>query len=448
MENSVLLIGATIALVALVDYVPRAFLFVKKATKVTPRRGRTPNFLIMPTVYGNISYLQNLNFLKKYKEHVVICTSLYETDEFYTQLTKVCRKNGLRFIKADLPKANGKPIRNAYTIYKGAFQELKALGVKKHTPCILIDADTYSHENVDNLVKSFARSQADIASLRCEVAEPTRVIEKLQAFEYKMAMDNRRMDPWLTSGACNIGKASVFQSIFANHSNFFAGGDIEIGKIASVMGYRIKHINFKFYTAVPDTLKSWYNQRVIWFAGGFRHHVTNIASYGWYHFFLFFYNTLLIYLLFPLRWVELLNFPLTMLFLIMLSWIYTFILVGKSWDKVLLLLPFYSFIQSMIIIPAAFVRYIKLCVSQRSLGVLKYNLSHKSWTTKLTFKLLNLASASFVIYAAYMFTAFRLQYWLQNGQLMKLFFRQVYLFPGMNDIMTPVTRGIRITANI
>jgi hypothetical protein len=378
----------------------------------------------MPTVYGDISYLQNIQFLKKYADKVVICTSVHETPEFYKQLRAVCKLYGFRYVKAELPIANGRPIKNAYTIYRGVFANLKRLGVPQDTPCLLIDADTYSELNVNNLIRAFLEHELDIASLRCEVSKPNTALEELQALEYRLAMDNRRMDPWMTSGACNLATAKVLNHIFSNHSNFFAGGDVEIGKLAHVMGYKLKHINFTFYTAAPNNFKGWFQQRLIWFAGGFRHHVTNMGSFGWYHFFLLFYNSLLIYLLLPLRWLEIVNFPFTLLVLIFLSWIYTLILVTRrNWKAVYLLLPFYAFIQSMIILPWAIGRYFKLAWQHRSLGMLHYDLSNVSAGNRLLYKALNYSSVIIVLYAAVSFTTVRWDYWSAHGPVMKSLFK-------------------------
>lgn len=410
------LILLTVAIVSLIDYVPRVIISRKKPIKPQAAFTKVPKYLIMPTVYGDISYLQNVAFLRKYASKVVICTSEHETPEFYRELRRVCRRYGFRYTKAALPMVKGRPVKNAYTIYKGALANLRKLGITKSTPCLLIDADTYAEENVNNLIRAFEKSGYDIASLRCEAAKPRTVIEKLQAYEYRLAMDNRRMDPWLTSGACNLGKAGVLQHVFSRHSHFFAGGDIEIGKLAQVMGYKVNHLDFTFYTALPNTFKEWFNQRIIWFAGGVRHHVANIGSFGWHHFFIFFYNSLIVYLLFPVRWIEIVNFPLTMVALVIFGWVYTFLLTfRRGWQPVYLLLPAYSFIQSMIILPVAIGRYCKLAWKQRSLGVLKYDLSRFSMRNRMLFKVLNVASAAFVVYIAFNFTLIRLLYWAKNG---------------------------------
>lgn len=407
------------AIVSLIDYVPRAFLRVKKPIKATASYGRIPDYLILPTVYGDISYLQNVSFLRKYADKVIICTSAYESEKFYKDLDTACRLHGFRYFKANVPVVRGVPVRNAYSIYAGFFKEMGGENkVSPDTACLLIDADTYALKNVNNLARAFKKSNLHIASLRCEASNPETTIEKLQAFEYRLAMDNRSMDPWLTSGACNIGLARVYQHAFANHSNFFAGGDIEIGKISSVMGYRVGHVDFTFYTALPATIKDWFNQRLIWFAGGFRHHVTNIGSYGWYHFFMLFYNSLLIYLLLPLRWIELVNFPLTMVALIVLSWLYTYILIaGHKWEKEYFLLPFYAAMQSLIILPLAVIRYFKIARAQRSFGKLRYDFGKIPLTKRFTFAFLNVTSASLVIYAAYAFTTYRIAYWSENGYI-------------------------------
>jgi hypothetical protein len=412
MTTSIFLILLTLAIVALIDYIPRAFLVIKHKIDTPPQYNRVPRYVILPTVYGNISYLQNIAFLKRYADKVVICTSKYESEQFYTDLRAVCRKYGFRYIRADLPVVNGKPVKNAYTIYRGALSDLNRLGVRKDTPCLLMDADTYSHANVNNLIRAFIRHNVDIASLRCEVANPKTLIEVLQAYEYRVAMDTRRMDPWLTSGACSLGKASVLRHVFSHHSNFFAGGDTEIGKLGRVMGYKVEHITFTFFTAAPTTLKDWYKQRLIWFAGGFRHNVTNIASYGWQHFFVLFYNSLLVYLLLPLRWIEVLHFPIVIVALILLSWVYTaIIIVRKGWRPAYLLLPFYSFVQSMVIMPIAIGRYFKLAWGQRSIGLLKYEMSHLSLSTRALNSTLNITSAALVVFAAVAFTLVRWNYW-------------------------------------
>lgn len=410
--------------VALIDYIPRAFIAAKKLTRVTVSRTRVPRYLIMPTVYGNISYLQNISFLKKYADKVVICTSIYETPEFYAALRKVCREHGFRYIAVDLPKVHGRPVKNAYTIYKGAFSNLNRLKVRQDTPCVLIDADTYAEKNVNDLVRTFVKANIDIASLRCEVADPQTTIQVLQAFEYNLAMDNRLMDPWLTSGACNMAKAAAFKKIFKHHSHFFAGGDIEIGKLAQIMGFKLRHISFTFYTAAPSTFKDWFNQRIIWFAGGVRHHVINIATFGWYHFFMLFYNSLIIYLLLPLRYIELINFPLTLFVLIVLSWFYTAILItGKrKWRPAYLLLPFYSFIQSMIILPMSFWRYAKYAWIQRSFGFLKYDIKSAGISLRLLYRTLGLSSATLIILGAVIFTSIRWQYWEQHGTIIPFLF--------------------------
>lgn len=420
MSETLALIMLTVAVVALVDYIPRLFTAARRAISVKHGYGQVPDYLIMPTVYGNISYLQNVSFLKKYADKVVICTSKYETPEFYADLRRACRKYGFRYIRADVPIVKGQPVKNAYTIYKGAFKNFSRLGARKNTPCLLLDADTYAKANVNNLIRTFIKHDLDIASLRCEAHDPKKIIEVLQAFEYRLAMDNRRMDPWLTSGACNIAKAHVYKEIFSRHSDFFAGGDIEIGKLAQVRGYKLRHLLFTFYTAVPDTFKDWYRQRIIWYAGGFRHHITNIAGFGWHHFFMLFYNSLIIYLLLPLRWLEIISFPLTMVFLIALSWIYTWILIlGRGWRPAYLLLPAYSLVQSMIIIPVGLVRYVKLAIKQRSLGLLKFDLRKNKFTTRILYRTLNLSSASFVVIVAFLFSQSRFQYWLQHSWLFR-----------------------------
>jgi hypothetical protein len=64
-------------------------------------------------------------------------------------------------------------------------------------------------------------------------------------------MRSRLIYPWLTSGAGMVGKRDVLVSIMNNHSLFFNGGDIEIGKLDDMMGYKVGYIPMVFYTDVP-----------------------------------------------------------------------------------------------------------------------------------------------------------------------------------------------------
>lgn len=404
MDNLTLWVIAAIGLFALVDFLPRLFITQKRQKRVAASYTSTPRYLILPTVYGDISYLQNLNFLKKYSKHVAVCTSQYETAGFYKDLRKVCRANGLRYICVDLPKVNGRPLKNPYTIYRSAFISGR-LGVPANTPCLLMDADTYSEQNINNLIRAFIASGYDVASLRCEASRPTNLIEKLQAFEYRLAMDARNMDPWLTSGACSIATAGVFKRIFSCHSNFFIGGDIEIGKLANIMGYKNGFLDFTFLTAVPDNFRDWFKQRIIWFSGGIRHHVTNITSFGWQHFFILFYNSLLIYLLLPLRWVEVVKWPLLLPIVVIFSWLYVWVLcLGKGWKLSYLLLPAYSFVQTMVILPLAIFKYLGLVMAHRSFGYIKHDAAVFSRPQQYFYNGLNLASAAVIVIAAFAVT--------------------------------------------
>lgn len=421
---SLFLMAITVIAVSLIDFIPRFLAAAKMPIKVNRYASSRVNFFILPTVYGDISYLKNIDFLRKYPGKVIICTSKTESRKFYNDLRKVCKENGFRYTKADVPIVRGKAIVNAYTIYKGLFKNYRSRGIKSSDVCLLIDADTYSRHSVRRLATTFEKNNCDIASLSCEVNNPKTAIEKLQAYEYSVAMKNRRHDKWLTSGACNIGRASVYSKVFSRHSNHFAGGDIEIGKLAKLSGYKVDFIDFSFYTAAPDKLKDWFNQRIIWFSGGFRHHIINIATFSKGNLFLMFYNSLLVYLLFPIKWIEVINFPLTLLFLILVSWIMTFVInVGFGWRPVLLLLPLYSFLQTMIILPLAFARYVKIARIHRSFGYISIDKSLKGLSWIKHGNVLGATYAAVVVYAAYFISSSRIEYWSTHGWVSELFNR-------------------------
>ncbi len=59
-----------------------------------------------------------------------------------------------------------------------------------------------------------------------------------------------------------VGKTSVFKEIMETHSLYFSGGDAEMGILARMMKKKIGFIDFKVFTAVPETLGKWFKQRM------------------------------------------------------------------------------------------------------------------------------------------------------------------------------------------
>jgi hypothetical protein len=88
-------------------------------------------------------------------------------------------------------------------------------------------------------------------------------------------MLSRHYRPWLTSGACFIGKTDSLRLIFDHHSLWSPGEDIETGRAAQGLRLKIRHADFVVTTEVPETWRALWKQRRLWWAGAFRHWFVN-----------------------------------------------------------------------------------------------------------------------------------------------------------------------------
>ncbi len=412
-SHAIILITITVVLLSLIDYIPRIFFYKVRPLQLSKRlTKKRKDYCILVTVYNDISYLKNIDFLNKYSKNVYICTTTSESAEFYASLRKICDEFGFNEIRVDATIKN-QIIKSAYLIFRLALIQIDA----KY--CLLMDADTYTNDSVDCIFNTLERTNIDICSLCIAVDTPNNLILKLQDFEYHNAMDSRRIDSWQTSGAAMVGKVSSMLEVFGMHSNFFEGGDSEVGRIAKALKLNIGYIESTFYTQAPDTFRGWFRQRVMWAAGGFRHAIVNIDFYNWQHYIYFFYNTVILYILLPLRYIELINFPYTFLLLIFLSWIYIIIIAKKDQrNRSLIFLPLYSFLQSMIILPLGIIRYFRLVIERKYLGRIKidklYHRQNSFFEINLQ-RILNFSTATIGIAIGFYINYIRISYWLIHG---------------------------------
>lgn len=343
-------------------------------------------FSILVPIFGHISYLKNLDFLQQYGHRVILCTTTHETAEFYSSLEIVAEKHNFRIFRSSTPLSGAPKTPNPWKLFhltlrnsgkmtykntvrdeiiRDSFREIKS------PYCVFLDGDTISEQPLEQLVANFKESQFDVASVRIMASQSQKIIEKMQSIEYKLAMDARRLYPWLTSGACMIAKTRVIQQIMTNHSLFFSGGDIEIGKLASMLRYKVGHIPFVLYTDVPSSFKGWFRQRMAWCGGGFRHTIVNCNKYIWRHPFYFFYFTIVVYGATPLRWYELVHYPLILPFVLCLYWILILLVFWKSFRWYHFLFPIYALLQVMIIVPLGVYTYSKMAHTSKNLGIIK-----------------------------------------------------------------------------
>lgn len=372
--------------VALIDYI--TLLRARSSPKHTHdhQTNDEGDFSILVPIFGSMSYLKNVKFLNPYGSKVILCTSTKESENFNNDIDSVAKENNFTIFRSDVPISTWMTKPNPWLLFANTLQgkspnidivserdeiNKDSLAVVKTEYCIFIDGDTTTKESFFKLIGLMKEKSFDVASVRVLAANTGNIIEKLQGFEYQLAMDGRRLYPWLTSGAGMATKTKVIKDIMGHHSLFFSGGDIEIGKLAGMLKYKVGHLHFEFYTDVPSTFKAWFKQRQIWSGGGFRHAIVNFHSYTWRHPVFYVYFTILVYGATPLRWYEMIVHTEALIIVVIIYWCLTFIVFWKQRSWYLLLLPFYSLFQIMVILPLGVYRYFDMALHSNNVGLIK-----------------------------------------------------------------------------
>lgn len=384
-----------IACISLVDFIT---VFRSRFTKFKPvsESSSSNDFTILIPIFGNLSYLKNVAFLSPYGNHVVLCTTTKESSEFNAALERIVAEHHFRIFRSDVPLASVRHKPNPWGLFRNtlhgklskssAQQDVEteinreiardeiirdSFEVVTSKYCIFLDGDTVAEGDMRKLITHMEKSGYDLASVRVLASKKNTLIEKLQSVEYELAMDARHIYPWLTSGACMVAKTEVIQKIMGHHSLFFSGGDIEIGKLARMLHFKVGHIPFKFFTDVPPTFRAWFKQRMAWSGGGFRHAIINFHQYTWRHPFFYFYFTFLVYLLWPLRWYEMVAHPAIIPFVIFLYWSLIFIVHLRFFRLFYLVFPLYALLQVMVLVPLGMYTYARMARSSRNAGFIK-----------------------------------------------------------------------------
>lgn len=368
------------AMIAMIDFIVPIIARLKRR----PVEGEpVPNhdFTVLVPIFGDISYLRNVEFLSRYGSRVLLCTTTQESDQFNRDIEAVAARHGFRIYRSDIPVASRSPWRIFHHTLQDTVRRtelvrdeiMRGSSVAVDTTfCIFIDGDTVAAEDLSILAGRMAQEGHDLASVRVVASKQQTVMERLQHLEYQIAMDSRRVYPWLTSGAAMISRRTAINQIMKNHSLFFNGGDIEIGKLAKTLGYKVGHIPFVFLTDVPSTFRRWVRQRRFWFCGGFRHYIVNGLRFNWRYPFLFFYNTIVVYSLTPVRWYEVLRDPLILPSVIALYWVLQLLFHRRYYDSwVFWLFPIYCLFHVMVVLPMGVYTYCRTASKSRNAGIIR-----------------------------------------------------------------------------
>ena len=252
------------------------------------------DFDVLVPIYGDVKYLENVAFLRRYGRRVLPV----HHDRGKRRVQPGARAHRPCERISDLPRAVDRVAseREAGTLRHRARRLVRdALGQVRAEYVVCIDADSTCPRPLDELVGQMVAWELDMASVAGRAIERRDILAHSAASpnEYRFAMHIRTVVPWLVSGACHVARTEVHrEDSMSRHSLFFQGNDVEIGILAKGLGYRVGHIRFDVATAVPETLKPWFRQRLAWAGGEVRLFIAN-PQIALRHPFFWFYGALL-----------------------------------------------------------------------------------------------------------------------------------------------------------
>lgn len=333
-------------------------------------KSRSDDFALLVPIFNDTKYLTNVEFLKQYHKHVVLCTTTNETPEFMNALEELSVQHGFRIHTCEVGDT-----KNPWAIYNKTLLAHDAvlkstISLLKEKYVIFIDGDTWVDGDLNQLCGVMEERDFDISSVKVLPGKRETIMEHLQGVEYDIAMQARLLYPWLTSGAGMVAKREVMISIMKNHSLFFNGGDVEIGKLADMMGYKVGHIPMVFYTDIPSTFQKWAKQRYSWMCGMFRHSIINI-DHNLKHPFHFIYFSFIIYFLLPFKLIEMYSHPEVIPLLLSIYVLITYFANWKVRSKWMLLFPFYALFQVLVLVWCGIYRYVRTVMRSGNVGKIK-----------------------------------------------------------------------------
>jgi cellulose synthase/poly-beta-1,6-N-acetylglucosamine synthase-like glycosyltransferase len=327
------------------------------------------DFEVLVPIWGSIRYLENVDYLSAYGSRVVLCTTASETPEFNAAVDELARIHGFRVFRAEAGSMAQNGTRSTSgtlrdRVVRDAHEVLSAPWV------VCIDADTVTEQPLSHLVGAMASQNVDFASVRLVPSNADTLLARLQGHEYAMAMLLRRIMPWMVSGACHAARRHVHKRVMAKHSLFFQGNDIEVGLLADRLGYTVGHVPFDVPTTVPATLKPWLRQRLAWAGGEVRLFVAN-PQIMLRHPFFWAYGALISLGGLPLRWYGIAHLgwilpTIPVLYVAILSY-----LQRGRWNWLILLMPFYAAVSSLLLTPIGLVYYVKMAIADKNAGLIR-----------------------------------------------------------------------------
>jgi hypothetical protein len=121
---------------------------------------------------------------------------------------------------------------------------------------------------------------------------------------------------------------------------------------------------------VPERLTPWLRQRLAWSGGGVRLFLAN-PQLALRHPFVWAYGLLLGLCTLPLRWMSLAPAGWALLVVALLYLVLCFLLQRDSWGPALLLMPLYSAVTSLVLVPLGLVWYALMVHADHNPGFIR-----------------------------------------------------------------------------
>ena len=341
---------------------------------ISPGDGASWDFTIVVPLFGHPRYFAGRDGLRRYQANVLV--ALEVTTPIMKAFALQLEREGWRVSRMTMADPNP------------AMLVKEALAEVTTTYALRLDADTTIGGDLERVVAAVRATGADICSTKIAVSDPRSVPAKLQALEYRMAMLSRHFRPWLTSGACFLGKTHSLREIYERHSLWTPGEDIETGRAAHALKMRIRHADFEMRTEAPETWRALFRQRRLWWAGTFRFWVVNADRNAIHLPVMTTYMLLAVFASLYYKWWELIDvrrLPYELPVLLGIYVVVTFVsnVQVRSWW--MLVFPAYALAQTLVMPAVGACTYVSLACRRGRLGRYRFGyrrgvLFHSWWS--------------------------------------------------------------------
>jgi hypothetical protein len=306
--------------------------FARRSVSLPSRSSE--DFTILVPIYGKPEYLANVAFLEGYKERVLIVANC-TTAEMATW--------------ADGLEGDGWGVCRTYIRDKISPAQMmkEGIGAVTTTYAVRLDGDSTIEGNIGQAIAAMERRRKHLCSVRVLPSRRQTFAEKMQGVEYDIAMRNRHIRPWTTSGACYVGSTAALRLILSKHTCWYSAEDVEMGLLAKHYKMNVGYLDLTAYTDAPPDFKTLARQRRAWWAGAFRISIVNADNMLHYPIRQF-YGVALVYLLLIGRWTSAFS---SWQLIPLIALVYVAVTTLTNWpvrSRWFLVFPLYAMAQSAI----------------------------------------------------------------------------------------------------